>query len=178
MVRPTDSVEFEQMVLSRYGLQQSPGDRIASRAQERSAYLLLSRIRLQDPVSIGELSEAFDLDASTLNRQTKAVMCAGLVERIADPCGGVARKFRITPLGEEKLERDRTRNIRSLDAVMADWTDAEIAGFAGLLRRFNLGIGRLCSRTWPRPASNAAQPSPRATAPGTDGVLTQGAGRI
>ncbi|MFC1406954.1 MULTISPECIES: MarR family winged helix-turn-helix transcriptional regulator [Streptacidiphilus] len=160
MATPTDEVEFEQMLLSRHGLQ-SPGARFAGRVLDKSAYILLSRIRLQGPMSIGELSEAFDLDASTLNRQTGAAMRAGLVERIADPAGGMARKFRTTPLGEEMLERDRVQNIRSLDAVMADWTDAEIAAFAAQLRRFNAGIERLGGRVWPRPEHRAgAEPAP------------------
>ncbi|MCP9948511.1 MarR family winged helix-turn-helix transcriptional regulator [Actinomadura madurae] len=66
---------------------------------ERSAYILLSRVRIEGPMSIRQLSEAFDLDPSTLNRQTSAMLRAGLVERIPDPEGGIARKFRITSEG-------------------------------------------------------------------------------
>src|SRR6188472_1211030 len=67
MVRPTHEVEYEQMLLSRHEVMRHRTGQL-----ERSAYVLLSRIRLQGPMSIGELSEAFGLDASTLNRQTAA----------------------------------------------------------------------------------------------------------
>lgn len=53
-------------------------------------------------MSIGQLSDAFGLDASTLNRQTAAMLRGNLVERIADPDGGIARKFRITAEGERR----------------------------------------------------------------------------
>jgi hypothetical protein len=43
---------------------------------DRSGYILLSRIRVEGPISIGELSEALRLDASTLNRQTAALLAA------------------------------------------------------------------------------------------------------
>ncbi len=149
MVRPTHEVEYEQMLLSRHGLQ--GGGRRKDSVLERSAYILLSRIRVQGPMSIGELSEAFDLDVSTLNRQTTAAMRAGLVERIPDPEGGMARKFRITEEGARMLDEERAGMIDSLDRVMADWTDEEIAVFASCLRRFNADIERLGGRPWPRP---------------------------
>ncbi|MBR7832924.1 winged helix-turn-helix transcriptional regulator [Actinospica durhamensis] len=148
MARATGEVEFEQMVLSRFGL--ASHGRVQGRLLEKSAYILLSRISLQGPMSIGEISEAFDLDTSTVNRQTGAAMKAGLVERIADPAGGMARKFRITELGQQHLDQDRDFNVRALDAVMADWPEADIAQFALLLRRFNSGIERLGSQPWPR----------------------------
>ncbi|WP_406210078.1 MarR family transcriptional regulator [Kitasatospora sp. NBC_01560] len=149
MVRPTHEVEYEQMLLSRHGLQ--AGGRRKDGLLERSAYILLSRIRIQGPMSIGELSEAFDLDVSTLNRQTTAAMRAGLVERIPDPDGGMARKFRITDEGAQLLDEERAGILASLDKVMDDWSDEEIAVFASCLRRFNAGIERLAGRPWPRP---------------------------
>lgn len=151
MVRPTDQVEYEQMLLSRYALLHHRHGRRADGRLERSAYVLLSRVRVQGPMSIGELSDAFGLDASTLNRQTAAAMRAGLVERIPDPEGGLARKFRITEEGERTLDEEREGTVRSLDRVMADWTDEDIAAFAGFLRRFNTDIERLGGRPWPRP---------------------------
>jgi DNA-binding MarR family transcriptional regulator len=151
MVRPTHEVEYEQMLLSRHGLPGRAGGRRKDGLLERSAYILLSRIRVQGPMSIGELSDAFDLDASTLNRQTTAARRAGLVERVPDPEGGMARKFRITAEGARMLDEERAGTVRSLDRVMADWTDEDIAHFAALLRRFNAGIERLGGRPWPRP---------------------------
>ncbi|MFJ6569700.1 MarR family winged helix-turn-helix transcriptional regulator [Streptomyces sp. NPDC091292] len=151
MARPTHDLEYEQMLLSRHGLVRHQGGRPQHSTLERSAYILLSRIRIQGPMSIGELSEAFNLDASTLNRQTAAAMRSGLVERIPDPEGGMARKFRITDEGARILDEERRHTVASLDRVMADWADEDIAAFATYLRRFNMDIERLGGRPWPRP---------------------------
>src|SRR5690349_781526 len=146
MVRPTHEVEYEQMLLSRHEVMRHRAGRL-----ERSAYVLLSRIRLQGPMSIGELSEAFGLDASTLNRQTAAAMRAGLLERIPDPEGGMARKFRLTDEGARLLDAEREGIVEVLDEVMHDWPDEDRAAFAAYLRRFNNGIEAVGGRPWPRP---------------------------
>ncbi|MFE9612180.1 MarR family winged helix-turn-helix transcriptional regulator [Streptomyces sp. NPDC006012] len=151
MVRPTYEVEYEQMLLSRYTFMNQMGGRRKDSVMERSAYILLSRIRVQGPMSIGELSDAFGLDASTLNRQTAAAMRAGLVDRIPDPAGGMARKFRISEKGARLLDEEREGMVRGLDEVMSDWPTEDIAAFAAYLKRFNSGIERIAGRPWPRP---------------------------
>lgn len=151
MPRPTEEVEYEQMLLGRHSLADHRGGRHKNALLDRSAYTLLSRLRVQGPMSNGELSDAFGLDASTLNRQTAAVTRAGLAERIADPDGGMARKFRITARGTELLDAERERVVQSLGQVMKDWPDDDIAAFAGYLKRFNTGIEQLSQRPWPRP---------------------------
>ncbi|RSS58913.1 MarR family winged helix-turn-helix transcriptional regulator [Streptomyces sp. WAC01280] len=149
--KPTHLVEFETMLLGRHAHLYAPRSRAAGGQLDRSAYVLLSRIRMHGPMSIGQLSEAFGLDASTLNRQTAAMLRAGVVERIADPEGGIARKFRITEEGEHRLDADRTSNIEGLERVMEHWSPEDVARFAGLLERFNKDIERLEGRPWPRP---------------------------
>ncbi|MGW0858875.1 MarR family winged helix-turn-helix transcriptional regulator [Streptomyces sp. NPDC002690] len=151
MDRAVEHVEYEQMLLSRHGLLNHRKGRREDGVLERSAYILLSRIRVQGPMSIGELSEAFDLDVSTLNRQTRAAMHAGLVQRIPDPAGGMARKFRITAEGGRILDEEREGTIASLGRVMVDWPSEDVAAFAGYLRRFNTDLERLGGRPWPRP---------------------------
>ncbi|MFF2503838.1 MarR family winged helix-turn-helix transcriptional regulator [Streptomyces sp. NPDC058067] len=151
MARPTHDLEYEQMLLSRHSLVHRKGGRPRNGSLERSAYILLSRIRIQGPMSIGELSDAFELDASTLNRQTAAAMRAGLVERIPDPAGGMARKFRITDEGARILDEERELMVEGLDRVMDAWADEDIAAFTAYLRRFNMDIERLAGRPWPRP---------------------------
>ncbi|MFG2888558.1 MarR family winged helix-turn-helix transcriptional regulator [Streptomyces sp. NPDC048248] len=150
MVRPTREVEYEQMLLSRHTFLHQRGGRRKDGTLERSAYILLSRIRMQGPMSIGELSDAFGLDASTLNRQTAAAVRAGLAERIPDPDGGMARKFRITDQGADILDEEREGIVRSLDQILVDWADEDIAAFASYLRRFNTDIERIGGRPWPR----------------------------
>ncbi|MDP4501659.1 MarR family winged helix-turn-helix transcriptional regulator [Nonomuraea turcica] len=102
-------------------------------------------------MSTGELSEAFRLDPSTLNRQTSAMMRAGLVERFADPQGGIARKFRIAAEGAHRLRAAREQNLRGLEKVLADWAPEDAAAFAAYLKRFSSDIERLEGRRWPRP---------------------------
>ncbi|MFD6415537.1 MarR family winged helix-turn-helix transcriptional regulator [Streptomyces sp. NPDC060194] len=138
------------MLLGRYmHLHKSRGRRAES-LLDRSAYIMLSRIRVQGPMSIGQLGDAFGLDASTLNRQTAAAVRAGLVERIPDPEGGMARKFRITDEGERRLEEERTGIVASLDRIMADWPERDVAAFADYLQRFNASIEQLHGMPWPR----------------------------
>ncbi|MGW2119340.1 MarR family winged helix-turn-helix transcriptional regulator [Streptomyces zhihengii] len=150
MDKPVDLIEFETMLLGRYVHLLTPRARGADDRLDRSAYLLLSRIRAEGPMTIGRLSAAFGLDASTLNRQTAAMLRAKVVRRIADPDGGMARKFAITPEGERRLDADRGRNISGLERVMAEWTPEEVADFAAHLSRFNRDIERLDGHPWPR----------------------------
>jgi DNA-binding MarR family transcriptional regulator len=147
--RRTAEIEYEQMLLNRYAL--ATYGRGGPLRLERSAYILLSRIRVQGPMSISELSEAFGLDVSTLNRQTAAAMRAGLLERIPDPDGGIARKFVITEAGAAALDAQRDHVVSAMDELMADWTDEEIATFGAFLKRFNMDIERRTGRIWPRP---------------------------
>ncbi|BCK54211.1 MarR family winged helix-turn-helix transcriptional regulator [Nocardia wallacei] len=149
MDKPTDLVEFETMLLGRYTL--NPRYRRDNTRLERSAYLLLSRLAIAGPMSIGQLSDAFGLDASTLNRQTAALVRSGLVERIPDPEGGMARKFRITDEGEQRLAAERKANVDGLGRVMKDWSADDVATFAGYLQRLNTDIERIDGRPWPRP---------------------------
>ncbi|MCX2182805.1 MarR family transcriptional regulator [Streptomyces sp. SKN60] len=151
MDKPTHLIEFETMLLARHSLLHAPRARAAGGNLDRSAYVLLTRIRMDGPMSISQLSDAFGLDASTLNRQTAAMLRSGVVERIPDPDGGIARKFRITEEGARLLDADRTFNIGGLERVLADWTPEEVAEFAAVLERFNRDIERLDGRPWPRP---------------------------
>ncbi|MFE9134414.1 MarR family winged helix-turn-helix transcriptional regulator [Streptomyces sp. NPDC007355] len=148
--KPLRQLEFETMLLGRHAHLYAPRSRAAGGNLDRSAYVLLSRIRMHGPMSIGQLSEAFGLDASTLNRQTAAMLRAGVVERIPDPDGGIARKFRITQEGERRLDADRDANVAGLDRVMEHWSPEDVTRFADYLERFNRDIERLEGRPWPR----------------------------
>ncbi|WP_243837843.1 MarR family winged helix-turn-helix transcriptional regulator [Cumulibacter soli] len=143
------TIELEAMLFGRH---MAPARRLPDGASvlERSHYTLLTRLEATGPMSIGQLSDAFGLDASTLNRQTAAMMRADLVERIPDPDGGLARKFRITKTGKRRLQTERNDNIAGLGRVVSDWADADIEAFATLLAKFNKSVEERSGRGWPR----------------------------
>lgn len=150
MDKPTHLIEFETMVLGRHLSLTAPRPRRGGGLLDRSAYTLLSRLSVEGPMSIGGLSEAFGLDTSTLNRQTAAMLRSGLVERIPDPGGGIARRFRVTSEGERSLAAARAENVGGLEKVMAGWEPEEAAALAAYLKRFNMDVERLDGRPWPR----------------------------
>ncbi|GLX47263.1 transcriptional regulator [Streptomyces hygroscopicus subsp. hygroscopicus] len=149
MGKPSHLVEFEHMVLGRHQLSSTTRRHHEGRL-ERSAYIMLSRIHVQGPMSIGQLSDAFQLDASTVNRQTAHAMRAGLLERIPDPEGGMARKFRLTEEGERRLLEERDLHVKDLDRVFEDWSAEDVENFARYLQRFNTSVERITGRPWPR----------------------------
>ncbi|NKY50895.1 MarR family winged helix-turn-helix transcriptional regulator [Nocardia vermiculata] len=169
MDNPIHLLEFESMLLSRYQMRRGrPG-------LERSAYVVLNRLTMQGPMSIGQLSAAFGLDTSTLNRQTATMVRAGLVERIADPDGGVARKFRITAAGTQQLEQTVAATVASLNRILQEWSAEDVENFARYLRRLNTDIERLDGRPWPRPGI-AEVVAPQAGG-GEPDTASRGAGR-
>ncbi len=138
MERRLGDIEYEQMLQSRYVLAQH---RHAG-AIERSVYVVLSRISVDGPMTIAELSDAMRLDASTLQRQTSAALKAGLLERIADPDGGLARKFTVTEAGAMRMRATRDYTISRLEDILRDWPSSDVNTFAELLHRFNVDIER------------------------------------
>lgn len=146
-----DGIEFEGMLLGRHMSPTTTPEHSVLKL-DRSAYTLLSRIEIEGPLSIPQMAAAFALDASTLNRQTAAMMRKDLIRRIPDPDGGIARKFELTPHGLELLEHDRGIKRRGLAEILADWTDADVTALADLLHRFNAAVEEREGRPWPRPA--------------------------
>ncbi|WP_430331584.1 MarR family winged helix-turn-helix transcriptional regulator [Rhodococcus sp. ACT016] len=141
-------IEYELTLLSRYHAlaRQRGGQKL-----DRSAYLILARLELEPPMSLRELSEAFRLDISTINRQVGALERHGYVERVADPAGGAARKIEPTRAGLDQLHDDRDLNCRGIGAVLDGWSETDIAELRNVLTRFNRDVERLEGQPWPRP---------------------------
>ncbi|MCG5217017.1 MarR family transcriptional regulator [Streptosporangium soli] len=152
-------LERELLILMRHRELTTPQGGRGDEHLERSAYVLLSRLEAQGPMSIADFVEAFGLAASTFNRQTAALLKDGLVERTLDPNGSVARKFRITPEGRQRLAADRNRIVNGLTKVLADWPAERLETFIADFQRFNEDIERHSGRPWPRLTATGS-PSP------------------
>ncbi|EXU68056.1 transcriptional regulator [Streptomyces sp. PRh5] len=124
---------------------------------DRSGYLLLSRLDAEGAMTIGQLADAFQLDVSTVNRQTGALLRSGLVERIPDPEGGLARKLRVTPQGAGRMAAERTCRQTDLSRLLESWTAEDVARFEDVLTRFNREVERQEGRAWPRGTDEAAR---------------------
>lgn len=139
----TAKVERELAVLSRQPGMGLFGDSKASTTRDlvdRGTYVLLTRLDEDGPLAIREIAEAFGLDVSTVNRKTNSCVGDGLLERIPDPDGGMARKFRVTDLGRQRLGDYREWARSGLERVLADWSDGDLDALADALDRLNRSI--------------------------------------
>lgn len=149
---PNPGLEYETMIFGRHLAAFSGRTARGHGPLDQSAYILLSLLHTAGPVSIGELSEITGLDTSTLNRQTSALLRNGHAERIADPAGGIARKFRNSPEGESILAQVRAATRKNLAETLTDWDQAELDTFTELLGRMNRDVEKRTGRPWPRPS--------------------------
>ena len=139
----------EQMLLTRFALQGvAPKDREVP--LDRSAVILLSRLRAQGPMTVAELADAFDMDVSTIHRQTTAAMKSELLERIPDPDGGIARKLRPTEEGVRRLTAELEARKDGFARILEDWSEGEVLQFVDYLRRYNEAIESRRGKNWPR----------------------------
>lgn len=149
-----ERIERELLILTRHKEMRAPRGPRGGDPLDQSAYVLLTRLETQGPMSIPDFVEAFGLAASTFTRQTSALLRNGLVERTLDPAGGVARKFRITEAGLRLLTEQREGIVTGLSTVVADWTPERLDRFIADLRQFNTDIERITGRPWPRGADD------------------------
>ena len=140
-------LEQELTLLARHQL--SSAQHTPDLGLDRSGYQLLGRLELE-PLSLKQLAEAFRLDISTVNRQIAALRKKGLVERIADPGGGLAQLLRPTRRGLAQLRADRQTRYGQIGQVLDGWDSEDVDRFHDLLAQFNLSIESLEGQSWPR----------------------------
>lgn len=140
---------YENMLLSRHALQGAPPQN-RTEALDRSSTVLLARLRAGGPMSVAELAQSFGLDISTVHRQVAAAMKSGLIERIKDPDGGIARKHQPTEEGVRRLEAEFHARRESYQRIVSDWPEADVSELARLTRRFNESVERSLGHSWPR----------------------------
>jgi len=104
---------------------------------DRSAYLLLYRIISNGPAGVKVLADEFQLDISTISRQTASLEQKGYVYRIQDPADGRAYTLQITNLGKKEFYEHRVLRCERIGEVLKDWTDEESQVFGHLLRKYN-----------------------------------------
>jgi DNA-binding MarR family transcriptional regulator len=101
------------------------------------AYSMLSHIQAEGGCRSVDLVAVYRLDKSTVSRQIADLARRGLVDRSPDPAGGRGQMLTVTSAGAALLEEAARRQRAELDRRLADWTPAEAAEFARLLRRYN-----------------------------------------
>ena len=146
------ALEVELSLLARHHLHSSQHS--PDRLLDRSGYHLLNRLDL-GPLNLKQLAVAFRLDPSTVNRQVNALLRAGLVERVPDPSGAVARVLRPTAHGLDLLRRDRAILQTQVARVLEGWDDSEVVTLHRMLERLNTSIEALEGRPWPRASTHA-----------------------
>ena len=112
-----------------------PGDVSIS----RTGYWLLVRVSETAPVRLSDIADSVELDLSTISRQVRDLVGAGLLAKVPDPADGRAALLSLTEQGAAVLEAVSEARRQVLAEAIADWSDEERNALAtGLLR---LGAG-------------------------------------
>ena len=102
-----------------------------------SGAAVLSRLDELGPVRLSTLASVLCLDTSTVSRQVPVLERQGWVTRERDPEDQRAQLLELTAAGRDVLTEVRRSRVEVLRRLLPDWTEAELAAFAGQLHRFN-----------------------------------------
>jgi DNA-binding MarR family transcriptional regulator len=106
-------------------------------------YTLLTQIDVTPGTRAADLAAHFCLDKSTLSRQLDQLVSAGLLAREVEQPGRRGYALTLTAAGRQRLDAAGHAVRDRLAERLTDWNDADIAVFAELVLRFNLGSSRL-----------------------------------
>jgi DNA-binding MarR family transcriptional regulator len=106
-------------------------------------YTLLTQIDVSPGTRAADLAAHFCLDKSTLSRQLDQLVSAGLLAREVEQPGRRGYALTLTAAGRQRLDAAGHAVRDRLAERLTDWNDADIAVFAELILRFNLGSSRL-----------------------------------
>jgi len=105
----------------------------------RTGHWLMVRVSESAPIRLSEIADSVELDLSTISRQVRDLVGAGLLAKVPDPADGRAALLSLTEQGAAVLEAVSEARRQVLAEAIADWSDEERNALAtGLLR---LGAG-------------------------------------
>ena len=110
--------------------------REAGVALDRALFPLLVRLGMSGPLSVAGLADQVGRDHTTLSRQLAKLEGMGLIVREGQGSDRRVRAASLTPVGAVVVQAITAARQRLLSRVLADWSDADLAGLAGLNRRF------------------------------------------
>ena len=103
---------------------------------DRSGYWALVRLdESAEPVRLSDLAALLELDLSTVSRQTRHLVDAGLVVRDPDPDDGRACLLSLSPRGRSVLDAVREARRNALSAALGSWPNEERVAIATSLSR-------------------------------------------
>ncbi|MFM1652232.1 MarR family winged helix-turn-helix transcriptional regulator [Brevibacillus sp. B_LB10_24] len=112
----------------------------SARTMDRSAYLLLKWLDREGPSAVGVISEAFQLDNSTISRQIAALDTKGWIHRYSHPEDARISMVEITKSGREAIQAAKALRLEAYAELLNDWTEDELDIFSKLLSRLNRSI--------------------------------------
>lgn len=105
-------------------------------------YTLLTQIDVTPGTRAADLAAHFCLDKSTLSRQLDQLISAGLLAREGEQPGRRGYALTLTAAGRQRLDAAGHAVRDRMAERLTDWNDRDIAAFAELVTRFNLGSSR------------------------------------
>ncbi|MFD9128854.1 MarR family winged helix-turn-helix transcriptional regulator [Kitasatospora sp. NPDC059571] len=119
---------------------------VARRARQKAAqmhpdlslvtYSMLDLVKERGSCRAADLAAYFMLDKSTVSRQVNALEKLGLLAREADPDDQRGQLLRPTEDGLRVLAEAAEQRRRAFTARFDDWSDQDVARFAGYLARY------------------------------------------
>jgi len=104
---------------------------------QSASYLMLGHLVQRGPMRSSALAEVFNVDKGAISRQVQHLVDLGLVARTPDPEDGRASLVEATPEAVRRFESVSRQRLDWLDQRLEEWSDDDLAGFAGQLTRYN-----------------------------------------
>jgi DNA-binding MarR family transcriptional regulator len=132
---PVETIEVELSIFIRRFIAATTNKKVGN--LDRAAYLLLHQISTHGSAGVKALAEEFQLDMSTISRQTAALEQKGYLYRIPDPQDGRAYSMQLTDTGIAELALNKQARLEYLKKHLQDWTGEDQQRFGELLNKFN-----------------------------------------
>jgi DNA-binding MarR family transcriptional regulator len=103
----------------------------------------LAAIDRQGPLRVSDVAQCLGVDSSVASRQIAALTSQGYVERSQDERDRRAQRVAVAAPGRDALHEAHRRMVAAFSAVLAGWSDEDVARLADGLERLREDFLRL-----------------------------------